>query len=115
MRDASPSAGPHVALSGASEISPDKNGGLRRATAGFTPLPFGRESFAVIGPLALVGSASYPISVRRLAPSLPASFGHYLAVSALRFTSVPATRSREDFHHLTIAHAGRTKDEPPPG
>src|SRR5687768_7358300 len=29
-------------------------------------LSFGRESFAVIGPLALLGNASYPVSVRRL-------------------------------------------------
>src|SRR5690606_24923357 len=58
------------------EISPGKNDGLPRTTAGSTPLCFGRESFAVIGPLALLGSASYPVSVRRLdgfaTPLLPA-------------------------------------------
>ena len=33
---------------------------------------------------------------------------------ALRITSVPATRSREDFHLLTTAHAGRTTRKPRP-
>jgi len=33
-------------------------------------LSLGRESFAVSGPLALLGTASYPVSVRRLAGSL---------------------------------------------
>src|SRR6266568_4368739 len=37
--------------------------GFHRATAGSTSPPLGRESFAVIGPLALDGSASYPIPV----------------------------------------------------
>jgi len=55
-------------------------------------LTFGCESFAVLGPLALVGSASYPVSVRRLAAPLPASFSADLTVGpvarlvALRFT-----------------------------
>ena len=39
------------------EISPDKNTGLPRTTAGFTPPTFGHESFAVTGPLALIGIA----------------------------------------------------------
>ena len=59
-----------------------------RTIAGFTPLPFGRESFAVTCPLALVHGASYPVSVRRLADSLPASFGAGLTARdtpALRF------------------------------
>lgn len=38
----------------------------------------------------------------------PASFSADLTADALRFTSVPATRSRRDFHPLTTAHAGRT-------
>ena len=49
--------------------------------------PFGHGSFAVIGPLALVGVASYPVSVRRPAASFHASFptvGHPSAL-ALRF------------------------------
>ena len=42
-------------------------------------LSLGRESFAVICPLALLGSASYPVSVRRRAVSLHASFSATLA------------------------------------
>jgi hypothetical protein len=95
------------------EISPHKNGGLRRTTAGSTPPPLGRRSFAVIGPLAPVGNASHPVSVRRLATSLPASFSAPLAVGTLRFASVPATRFREDSHLLTTAHVGRTKKTGP--
>jgi hypothetical protein len=70
------------------EISPGKTHCLHRTIAGSTPFPFGRESFAVIGPLALVHGASYPISVRRLADSLPASSGAGLTARdtpALRF------------------------------
>src|SRR5690606_3119593 len=48
------------------EISPGKNDGLPRTAAGSTPLRFGRESFAFHCTLALLGSASYPVSVRRL-------------------------------------------------
>jgi hypothetical protein len=48
-------------------------------------LSLGRESFAVGCPLALLGVASYPVSVRRRAGSLPASFSAPLAVGALRF------------------------------
>src|SRR5512138_1847504 len=55
-------------------------------------LSLGRESFAVTCPLALLGTASYPVSVRRLADSLPASFGAPLAVGALRFARDPCDR-----------------------
>jgi hypothetical protein len=40
-----------------SEISPGKNALLRCTTAGFTPPRLDHESFAVYGPLALLGSA----------------------------------------------------------
>ena len=43
-------------------------------------------------PLALVGAASYPVPVRRLAVSLPASFSAPLAVGALRFARGPCDR-----------------------
>ena len=58
-----------------SEISLGKTVGLHRTTAGFTPRLVGRESFAASCQLALIGSASYPISVRRLTVSVHASFG----------------------------------------
>ena len=71
-------------------------------------LSFGRESFAVIGPLALPGNACYPVSVRRLADSLAASFSRPLALAALRFTWVATTSFPGDFHSQVIAHAGHT-------
>ena len=72
------------------------------------PLPLGRRSFAISGPLAPVRSASYPIPVRQLTGSFHASFSANLTMDALRFPSVPATRFREDFHLQVIAHAGPT-------
>ncbi len=90
------------------ETSPGKNDDLPRTIAGSTPLPLGRRSFAVSGPLAPVRSASYPVPVRRLTGSLHASFSVRLTTNALRFPSVPATRFREDFHLQVIAHAGPT-------
>jgi len=71
-------------------------------------LSLGRESFAVSGPLALLGCASYPIPVRRLADSIPASFSSPLTVATLRFTSVATTNSPGDFHPQAIVHAGHT-------
>lgn len=68
----------------------------------------GRESFAVSGPLALLGSAFYPILVHRLADSLAASFSAPVTLGALRFTWVATTNSPEDFHLQVIAHAGHT-------
>jgi hypothetical protein len=53
------------------EISPDKTIDCPCTSAGFTRHPFGRKSFAVSGPLALVSPASYPVSVRR--PAGPAT------------------------------------------
>src|SRR5437870_2386988 len=47
------------------ELSPGKNLGCPCASAGFTGRLLGRESFAVSCPLALIGPASDPVSVRR--------------------------------------------------
>ena len=91
------------------EASPDKNTGLPCTTAGFTPPPFGHKGFAVCCPLALVGVAWYPVSVRRPAGSFPASFSLGLATVALRFPWVPVTKFPEDSHLRVSAHAGRTK------
>src|SRR3954469_19974358 len=66
------------------EISPRNSRGLPRTTAGFTSPPLGRDGFAVLRPLAL-GVASYPVSVRRLAVSLPACFSVPSRALALRF------------------------------
>ena len=94
------------------EISPGKTDGLRCTTAGFTQVSFDREGFAVSRQLALDRRAFYPISVRRLTSSLRASFSTALAGHTLRFTSLPAVRSREDFHLQVISHAGHTKNGP---
>ena len=71
-------------------------------------LSLGHESFAIIGSLALLGSALYPVPVRRPAASLPASFTPSSRSDALRFTSLAVTSSQEDFHLQVSAHAGRT-------
>lgn len=67
------------------EISPGKNALLHCTTAGSTPLPLDHESFAVHGPLALVGNAFYPLLVHRPAASLHASSPHSVALMQLRF------------------------------
>jgi len=63
-------------------------------------------------PLALLGSAFYPVPVRRPAASFPASFTPASRSDALRFTSFAVTSSREDFHLQVNAHAGRTQKSP---
>src|SRR5262245_19579416 len=60
-------------------------------------------------PLAPLGSAFYPVPVRRPAASLHASFTPASRSDALRFTSLAVTSSREDFHLQVNAHAGRTQ------
>ena len=104
------SAMPASPFQASGETSPGKNDDLPRTIAGSTPLPLGRRSFAVSGPLAPVRSASYPVPVRRLTGSFHASFSVRLTTNTLRFPSVPATRFREDFHLQVIAHAGPTTD-----
>jgi len=70
------------------EISPGKNIDLRCTTAGSTSPCLGHNSFAVDCPLALLGSAFYPVPVRRPAASLPASFTPASRSDALRFASL---------------------------
>jgi hypothetical protein len=103
----------HLAVSpfqAQSEISPGKSIDLHRTIAGSTSSSLGRESFAVICPLALLDGASYPVSVRRRAVSLPASFsaavtdGHL----AVRLGSLrPA--SPKDFHLQAVLMLGTQK------
>jgi hypothetical protein len=80
------------------EISPGKNALLHCTTAGFTTPPLGHKSFAVACPLALVGTAFYPILVHRPAVSIHASSPHSVALMQLRFTSLIVTNSRRDLH-----------------
>ncbi len=102
-----------VALSGMSEISPGKNALLHCTTAGSTPLPLDHESFAVRCPLALVGSAFYPVLVHRPAASLHASSPHSVTLMLLRFASLVVINSRWDLHPQECAHAGRTTQKAP--
>jgi hypothetical protein len=67
------------------------------------------ESFAVPCPLALLGSAFYPVLVHRLAASLHASSPHSVTLMQLRFTSFAVINSREDLHLQECARAGRTR------
>jgi hypothetical protein len=80
------------------EISPGKDALLHCTAAGSTPLPLDHESFAVSGPLALVGNAFYPVLVHRPAASLHASSPHSVALMQLRFASLVVINSRWDLH-----------------
>ena len=98
------------------EISPGKNALLHCTTAGFTPLRLDHESFVVHCPLALLGSAFYPV----LPPQggtevsigsqfmLHASSPRSVALTQLRFTSFAVINLRRDLHPQECAHAGRT-------
>ena len=66
----------------------------------------------VSGPLALLGSAFYPILVHRLAASLHASFPQSVTLMQLRFASFVVINLRRDLHPQEYAHAGRTKKTP---
>ena len=94
------------------EISPGKNALLRCTTAGSTPLRLDHESFAVLCPLALLGSAFYPVLVHRLAASLHASSPRSVSLTPLRFASFAVINSRRDLHTQECAHAGRTQKTP---
>ena len=93
------------------KISPGKNALLRCTTAGFTPLRLDHESFAESCPLALLGSAFYPVLVHRLAASLHASSPHSVTLMQLRFASFAVINLRWDFHPQECARAGRTKQK----
>lgn len=81
------SGSPPLPFQDQGEASPGKNAPLHRTTAASTPPRLDHKSFAVSGPLALLGNAFYPVLVHRLAiyatRFLP-TIGHPLAV-ALHF------------------------------
>ena len=60
-------------------------------------------------PLALLGSAFYPVLVHRLAASLHASSPHSVTLMQLRFASFAVINLRRDLHPQERAHAGRTQ------
>jgi hypothetical protein len=67
------------------------------------------ESFAVSGPLALVGAASYPVFVHRPASLIRPSSPRLVTLPKLGFTSFAVVSLREDLHLQDCARAGRTK------
>ena len=82
------------------------------------PLRLDHESSVVIGPLALLGNAFYPVLVHRLAASFHASFPHSVTLVQLRFTSFAVTNLRRGLHPQECTHTERTKKKrglaPPP-
>ena len=94
------------------EISPGKNALLLCTTAGFTPLRLDHESFAISCPLALLGSAFYPILVHRLAdydPRFLPTLGHPHAV-ALHF--IRRDQLTAGLHPQECARAGHKAKGP---
>ncbi len=81
-----PAASPFQA---SGETSPGKGRGFPRTAAGFTALALGRRSFAVRCPLAPACAASYPVSVRQPAVSLPLLSAPASRPVALRFARGP--------------------------
>jgi len=76
----------------------------------------GRGGFAVSSPLALNGGALYPISVRRLAVSLSASFSAGLATLRLAFRlESPRPGPPEDLHLLVMLMLGTLRRTSPRG
>ncbi|KQV56469.1 hypothetical protein ASC95_28970 [Pelomonas sp. Root1217] len=113
----------HLGRAGSADLAHDITatpGGREATLTSFAAQPpdlrrltFDHESFAVFGPLALVGTAFYPVLVHRLAASLHASSPHSVALMQLRFASFVVTNLRRDLHPQECAHAGRTKSKTP--
>jgi hypothetical protein len=81
------------------QISRSKLDSLHRTPAGFTVLAFDGNGLRECLPARPTSAASYPISVRRVATLLHASFRRSLAVPPLRFASAsPPSGCTGDFH-----------------
>jgi hypothetical protein len=81
------------------QISWGKPRSLPRTPAGFTVLAFDGYGLRDVLPARPTNAASYPVSVRRVAISLHASFRRSLAVPPLRFTRAsPPSGCTGDFH-----------------
>src|SRR2546428_9969134 len=81
------------------QISRSKPDGLHRTPAGFTVLAFDGNGLRECLPARPTSAASYPLSVRRVATLLHASFRQSLAVPPLRFASAsPPSGCTGDFH-----------------
>jgi hypothetical protein len=81
------------------QISRSKPDSLHRTPAGFTALALDGYGLCDILPARPTSTASYPVSVRRVATLLHASFRQSLAVLPLRFASAsPPSGCTGDFH-----------------
>src|SRR5258707_12597537 len=81
------------------QISRSKPDSLHRTPAGFTALALDGYGLCDILPARPTSTASYPVSVRRVATLLHASFRQSLAVLPLRFASAsPPSGCTGDLH-----------------
>src|SRR5205823_4448631 len=91
------------------QISRSKPDSLHRTPAGFTVLALDGYGLCDILPARPTSAASYPVSVRRVATLLHASFRRSLAVPPLRFASAsPPSGCTGDFHPQTVGHVRHT-------
>jgi len=99
------------------QISRSKPDSLHRTPAGFTVLALDGNGLCDILPARPPSAASYPVSVRRVATLLHASFRQSLTVPPLRFASAsPPSGCTGDFHPQTVGHVrhtGRCAPAPP--
>src|SRR3954447_12198534 len=91
------------------QISWGKPRSLPRTPAGFTVLVLDGYGLCDFLPARPTSAASYPVSVRRVAISLHASFRRSLAVPPLRFARAsPPSGCTGDFHPQAAGHAQHT-------
>src|SRR5215472_15452121 len=91
------------------QISRSKPDSLHRTPAGFTVLALDGYGLREWLPARPTSTASYPVSVRRVATLLHASFRQSLAVLPLRFASAsPPSGCTGDFHPQTVGHVRHT-------
>jgi hypothetical protein len=91
------------------QISRSKADSLHRTPAGFTVLALDGDGLRECLPARPTSAASYPISVRRVATLLRASFRQSLAVLPLRFASAsPPSGCTGDFHPRAVGHVRHT-------
>ena len=91
------------------QISRSKPDSLHRIPAGFTALVLDGYGLCECLPARPTSAASYPVSVRRVATLLHASFRQSLAVLPLRFASAsPPSGRTGDFHPQTVGHVRHT-------
>jgi len=100
---------PQVPRGDTMQISWGKPRSLPRTPVGFTALALDGYGLCDFLPARPTSSASYPISVRRVAISLHASFRRSLAVPPLRFARAsPPSGCTGDLHPQAAGHAQHT-------